>query len=299
MLSAKNMKPLFVVKPSKIEWDAYNSGKSREEIIDGYKRDGANWQVIMDSDFRQQEVRRGFVSAFYPDLEMVSLSEFVKTHKQLLETGKFDVVISLGGDNSFTRVSHFLEDVPILGITSDPINSVGALNSEKANIETILKVKRCLAGGNFYFEEWTRIECELNGKKQLPFATSEIFLGERLRKNMSRHILTDRKGNSREQKCSGLLVCSGAGSTGWFNSCSEYLPYKPTEREIRYVVTELFRKQRTEHPDDELLEGEEISVTSLNDDGIISIDSWEEKPFNRGAVAKIRAGKPLKVMKLK
>ncbi len=301
------MKILVIAKQTKLEWDAMNRRKTEREVIEEYKREGANWEAIVASHKHQNEMRANFSDVIQP-LELLDVGDFARHHKYFLKE-KWDLVISLGGDNSFTRVSHFLTDTPLLGVTVDPARSHGALNSEKvSSLEDIQRIAQCLKGG-FSVEEWTRIECELNGKKQLPLATSEIFLGERLRKNMSRHIVEDRYNNV-EQKCSGLIVATGAGSTGWMKSAKWqarpylFMPPSRVDRFLNWYTTELFnRKSESEGygwiSATPASGSHELKLTSLNDDGIISIDSWEEKKFNRGAVAKIRIGKPLKVAKLK
>ncbi len=289
------MKILVVVKPSKLEWDAQLAGGARhEEVIEGYKKAGANWQSIVDSHKHQLAMRHALDRYLKPH-EFLPLHTFVNldaTRTRALS--EVSLVISLGGDNSFTRISHFLDDHPILGITVDPIRSVGAMNSYKMFMDedAMMLPTRLLDRRFVRREEWVRAECEVDGKK-LRLATSELYLGERLRKNMSRHILL-----GKEQKSSGLIVATPAGTTGWFHSASRQKAIKETENNLKYFVTEPYIRSYPFQQFGDILPGEEFIVQSLNDDGYVSIDSWEEVPFNRGSVAKIRIGKPLKVMKL-
>src|SRR3989344_3282813 len=41
------------------------------------------------------------------------------------QVNKFDLVITVGGDGTFLDASHFIKDVPIIGVNSDPKRSVG------------------------------------------------------------------------------------------------------------------------------------------------------------------------------
>jgi NAD kinase len=110
---------------------------------------------------------------------------------------------------------------------------------------------------------------------------------------MSRHII-DWNGKQIEQKCSGLIVSTGSGSTGWWHSCGRSA-WKPTENIAKFLATELYSGDLNDDADT-LKPNDELKVYSLNDDGVVSIDSWDEYSFNRGSEAIIKLGHPLKVV---
>ena len=304
-------KKLLVYKQSKLEWDALLLGTSIKMLMKKYKKDGANADAIMRADIHQRGVRTLMEEAL--DCESETLADFESNGP-----GRADLVIVLGGDNSFTRVSQFCQGTTtILGINSDPDRSVGHLLSAKIRTKAdATEVARKIHMYDYRIEEWQRIKCKINGRK-IRLATSELFLGEKLRKNMSRHVMEHKLGKLhnwkheymdplpkkiiKEHKCSGMVLATGAGSTGWLKSTSNWNPWENTKEEFRYQVTEPYGYNLNENNlsinGDQIYPGDTFKLTSLNDDGIVSVDSWEEYPFNRGAVAEISFGDTLKVMR--
>lgn len=283
------MNKLVVCKHSKLEWDCKQSDAPRHEMVAYYTKTGANVDNIVASHEYQLRVRDSIFKHLSP--RIIMLSEFEQNYET--EMRGVNLIISLGGDNSFTRVSHFLDETPLLGICSDPKRSVGYLCSWKqVDIETSIKnLAQKLATKNFEVEDWTRIAVVLDGKSIGEHAINEVFLGEKLRTNMSRYVIGET-----EYKSSGLLVVTGAGSTGWGHSAGG-IPFPPKPSWLNVIHTEsywrLMRDPFRLNRDDTLI------VRSLNDDGIVSIDGWgkdTEYKFQRGSVAEMRVGIPLKVL---
>jgi hypothetical protein len=212
---------------------------------------------------------------------------------------KPDLIVVLGGDNSFTSVAQLCRDVPVLAVNSDPTLSLGYLTRWRVdNFKDIGRLTVAVRSGDYYTEEWTRLECNL--MPTIP-AVSEYYLGETKRKDMSRHII-EYEGESYEQKCSGLIVTTGVGSTGWYNSINWHRSqdenaFSPKVSLAKFVVTEPFRFNKGNLREGIIEPGEELVVHSLNDDGgLISADSWKERDFRRGATARIKLGNPVKVL---
>jgi len=283
------MNILIVSKYSKLEWEEKTLGLTRDELIKKYSKEKANLNAILKSHEKQLAVRNTFKSVFN-NASFVMLED---ANKQVLDL--YDLVIVCGGDNALTKVSHYLHSTPLLGINSDPERSSGCLTRYKIkDDQDVYDLAEKLDFGEFNIEQWTRLEAMVDGKV-ITSATSEYFFGERLRKDMSRHILVYR-GQEIEQKCSGLIVATGAGSTGWLRSSGHNMGiWKPTEKWFGFVATEPYNKTGFEYR--ELNEDEELKLYSLNDnDGMCSVDSWEEVPFSRGSEARIYLGEPLQVL---
>ena len=287
------MNILVVNKHSKLEWEEKTLGLTRDQLLSKYSSEKANLGAIVSSHEKQMSVRKTFASVF-PSASFVMLED---ANKQLLDV--YDLVLVLGGDNSFTKVSHYVHNTPILSINSDPDRSVGCLTRWVIKSEQdVYDLAEKLDFNEFSIEQWPRLEAMVNDKIITP-ATSEYFLGERMRKYMSRHVLVYR-GQEIEQKCSGLVIATGAGSTGWYKSASRGTPkWKPTDKLARFLATELYTVDASDGSirSAPLADGEELKIYSLNDsDGHISIDSWEEHSFTRGMEAKIYLGKPLQIL---
>lgn len=288
---------IIIPKLSKYELDMHRYNLTHEELIDKYKEEGVNLERIMSSHERQKESLNKLKNFF-------SEQQFISREKLTREiAANSDLVIAFGGDNHFQYVSHFIDNGLIMGINSDPLTSEGSL--VYFTIKDFKNTLKKLEKGDFQVEEWTRLEAGLNAN-YIGLATCDYFLGESERKYMSRHIL-ELKGKKEEQKCSGLLIITGAGSTGWYNSAYRYLnmienKFSKTKKSARFLATEPYKGRLSGYSMSEgtLEKGEELIVHSLNDDnGILSVDSLEDHNFNRGATTVIRiSDKSLNVIKV-
>lgn len=294
----KDKRILLVPKLTKVEWDMKRLNLNEQELIDFYKKEGLNLERIFSSHKKQKE-------SLEIIKKLLSNSDFIDRDSLSEETiGKYDLIISFGGDNHFQFVSHHIDDKPILGINSDPKRSEGALTSIKAN--EFKEYYNILLEGSFKIEEWTRLKVEIDDKEINELAISEIFIGEEKRFNMSRHIIKF-NGGVEEQKGSGLLIATGTGSSGWYNSASRYLfpdgnSFLKTLREARFILTEPYKGRLSPLKliNGCIKENEEIEIISLSDSSpFLSIDSLKLIKLREGARIKIKIGKPLRVIKLK
>lgn len=289
---------VIVPKLSKYEYDLFTLMLSHDELLDLYEREGINPEKILQSHKRQKEIQKKFEDKF-PG-KVIFRNFFTK---EIAKSA--DLVIALGGDNHFTFVSHMLADTPILGINSDPLTSEGVLlSSDSTKFDSLLKD---LESDNFEIEQWTRLDVEINGVKIRQSATSEVFVGNKNRMMMS-HYRIKHKSHEESQKCSGLIITTGAGSTGWYNSASRYLfedgnSFEKTSSLARFVATEPYRGKLSGN---KLLHGElesdsDLEITSAHrDGGIIAIDSVIIKDFKRDKHLKISiSNQPLNVLRFK
>lgn len=280
-------KAVLVPKATKVEHDMRRLGLAREALAAYYRAENAD--VIFASHERQLAMRRR-VRELLPEARVV---EREKLSREALAGA--DLVIALGGDNHFIRVSHFLDDTPVLGINADRVRSHGGLLSvDENNLEAV--VARARAGG-IAVERWPRIEAAVDGRP-VGRATSEFLVGELARKDMTRHVVRKNDGTEEEQKCSGLLIATGAGSTGWYGCYGA--PFGRQEPVARWVATEPFPHGPAYRlATGELRPGDALTVRSRNDArAVVSVDCLEEADFPYGSVASFRlSGSPLSVMR--
>jgi NAD kinase len=286
---------LVVTKLSKVQYDMERFGWSYAQLQDEYARGPEDKTRILTSHARQMAALE-VLSSYIEPQRIVSRNAL-----SIEDVKNASLVIAFGGDNHLQYVSHYIEgNIPIWGINSDPLTSFGALLG--AQICDLPEALGKLSRGEYRFEPWTRVRVEVDGTP-LPAALCDVYIGERERKYMSRHLLemSDQMGNTTttEQKSSGLLISTGAGSSGWAKSAGRYLhggecDFPREARYARFLLTEPSSAipdrddVRLNGPlprrcDGVLVEGEKLVVHSLNDsDGIVSIDSLEEVSFPRG-----------------
>lgn len=280
----------LVAKRSKYQLERDRLGLGHEELLSKYDKEGINSKTILMSHRRQELSRDTICSAL-----MVGHHTLDEYFAEDFSTNKPDLIVILGGDNAFTAVASRSGDIPVVGINSDPVTSVGCLTKWNSHRDTALAIRN----GHYNVERWTRLESD---RVEYP-ALSEIFLGETKRKDMSRHIL-EYRGEAYEQKCSGMLVATGAGSTGWYSSINwhrapEGNHFPPTENRARFIITEMYGYSAKDMP---LREGwleanEELVIHSLNDSGgLVSADSWWEAPFTRGMTTRIKLSSPAQII---
>lgn len=286
---------LISVKQSKLDWDMATLGASRNSVIASYRREGVDIEKIMASHNAQKRVVNQLSAYFAP--EQILERNQLTTEK----LANYDLVIAVGGDDHFKYVSHFVKDKFIIGLNSDPARSEGAITSIR--IEDLPRLLSKLEQGEFLVEEWPRLEVEVNGQL-LPPACSEIHIGDADSEMTSRSRI-EINSNGFSAKGSGVLIATGAGSTGWYKSAGRYIfplgnTWARTTPQAAFLVREPYDGRLSNHdvltgefgPRDEL-----VVKSSHNHSGVVSSDSLERLPFPRGHAAKIRFSRwPLKVV---
>ncbi|MBI5202735.1 MAG: hypothetical protein HY925_14175, partial [Elusimicrobia bacterium] len=182
---------VLVPKESKLEWDQRRLGWTRKRLLKYYR---VHADTILASHERQVEVREK-LKALLPECRIVA-----REMADAAGLERSSLVIALGGDNHFVYLSHFLKKTPILGINADRLRSHGGLlRFDERDFEAMASRLR---SGRFTLDASPRLEAKVDGKPVV-LATSELFLGERQRKHMSRHAMRVGGGPEEEHKSSG------------------------------------------------------------------------------------------------
>jgi NAD kinase len=243
---------------------------------------------VYSSHERQVESRSYLQTNVFPDAKFVfrkSLDE-VPLHT-------FDLIVSLGGDNHFTFVGHYClsNNNLILGCNSDTHTSMGALlYYDPHSLKTVIDNN----WQNTTIEEWPLIIAEIlypNGNKTVTIGSiSEVTVRNNNPDLISRYVIYY-QGLVDEQKSSGVLLCTGAGSTGWYQSCKtneeQIKPFSKTSNYFQVFSRELSKTARKKYKFTDFTVYDECTIVSDMDGGI-SIDSLPERnyPFPRGSIAK-------------
>jgi NAD kinase len=218
-----------------------------------------------------------------------------------------DLVVTIGQDGLVVNTAKYLNGQPIVAINPDPGRFDGILLpfSPEAAHDGVVRVLEDQAR----YHAVTMAAATLNdGQEMLAF--NDFLVGQRTHVS-SRYQLSWRDRTER-QSSSGVLISTGAGSTGWLSSTQhmaaavarllllDEAPKLPTLRlswddpRLAFVVREPFRSRVTgvELTAGLLEPGEELVLESLMPEGgVIFSDGVEADAlaFNSGAVAHIRA----------
>lgn len=221
----------------------------------------------------------------------------------MLFTGK-DVVVTAGQDGLVANTAKYVGAQPIVAVNPDPERFDGVL-LRYPPAETRVALRKVL-DEKMTFREVTLAEASLNDGQRL-LAFNDLYVGARTHVS-ARYQLAF--GGAREpQSSSGLIVSTGAGSTGWLSSIFNMaaavsgfsggqagaplrLPWE--DPRLVFVVREPFRSKhsRAELAAGLIEPGQELVLESqMPSGGVIFSDGVEADAldFNAGARVHIRA----------
>ncbi len=123
------------------------------------------------------------------------------------------LVVVIGPDGLVANTAKYVGDLPIVGINPDPTRIDGVLlpfhpRETRKIVDKVLKQRASIRAV-------TMAEAVLNDGQQL-LAFNDIFIGRRSHAS-ARYNLRWRQA-SESQSSSGVIVATGAGSTGWLSS---------------------------------------------------------------------------------
>jgi NAD kinase len=225
-----------------------------------------------------------------------------------------DLVVTVGQDGLVVNTAKYLNGQPIVAVNPDPGRYDGILlpfqpHQARSGVVRVLEERA-------RYHLITMAQTRLNDGQTLS-AFNDFLVGQRT--HVSARYSLSWHGKSEEQSSSGVLVSTGAGSTGWLSSVQNMArsvsallhpaagrDQPPTEdaplrlgwddRRLVFVVREPFRTRITgiSLTAGILEAGEELRIEShMPDGGVIFSDGIESDglAFNAGAVAVIRAAK--------
>jgi NAD+ kinase len=186
------------------------------------------------------------------------------------ESEGLDLVVSVGGDGTLLSASHFVADVPLLGINSAPSHSVGFFCGAKSG--EALEALREAIKGSLRQTVLTRMAVTINGEAAARRVLNDALLCHVSPAATSRYIV--HLGDVEEQqKSSGFWIGPAAGSTAAQRSAGgRVLPL--TSKQLQLVVREPY----TPHGDSYRLRhalvrpGDTLTVRSKMHDARIFFD---------------------------
>lgn len=201
-----------------------------------------------------------------------------------------DIMISVGGDGTFLDASHFVDDIPILGVNSSKSSSFGhfCTGSQDNFAELLDKV----ISGELLPEKILRLDLNLNGKRLKQRVLNEILVAHTHPAATSRYLFTI-DSIKEEQRSSGIWIGTPAGSTGSLRSAGGQIQ-SIIDNEFQYVVREPCVRPGEA---DKLLHGfvrrdQTMEVVSQMRTGAIFVDGQHiEYPFPMGDKLLVSASK--------
>ncbi len=216
--------------------------------------------------------------------------------------GRYQVVVVVGQDGLVANTAKYVGSLPIVAVNPDPQRIDGVLlpfqtSQARRAVNEVLD-------GQHRTRDVTLAEVNLaDGQRLLAF--NDLFIGcashvsARYELRVGRH--------AEPQSSSGIIVSTGAGSTGWFSSVVNMArgignwlgaaPPQPStqaweDRSLLWVVREPFvsKSSSAEHIAGRLPEGQELIIESrMSSGGVIFSDGVESDflEFNAGTIARI------------
>ena len=215
-----------------------------------------------------------------------------------------DVVITLGQDGLVANVAKYAGQQPIVGVNPDPERFDGVLLPFLPG-DTKAAVARVLAGAAVPARAVTLASVRLDDGQQL-LAFNDLFIGTRTHASARYRIAAGTR--TEPQSSSGVLVSTGAGSTGWMSSVFNMANGVATfcggqatrgvqldweDPRLLFAVREPFvsRHSQASIVAGWIEDGDEIVIESLMPSGgVIFSDGIEQDylEFNAGAIGRVR-----------
>lgn len=124
-----------------------------------------------------------------------------------------DIVVVVGQDGLVANTAKYAHNIPIIGVNPDPDRYDGVLLPFKDT--NLMQIVRRVMKGNYNYKMVTMAEAKLNHGQRL-LAFNDIFIGPRTHRSARYQVSF--KGITEAQSSSGIIVSTGAGSTGWLSS---------------------------------------------------------------------------------
>ncbi|MDP1825958.1 MAG: NAD+ kinase [Archangium sp.] len=218
-----------------------------------------------------------------------------------------DVVVVLGQDGTVANTAKYVGHCPILGVNPDPERFDGVLLPFR--VDGLRRGLDATLGGRATVKEVTLAEAVLSDGQRL-LAFNDLFLGARTHVSAHYRVRLNQQKHER-QSSSGIIISTGAGSTGWLSSVcnmasgmSRQLGGEALEpihlawdaRRLYFVVREPFisKNSSASCTAGYVNEGTPLEVESLMPSGgVIFSDGMEDDAlsFTSGLVARIGPSK--------
>jgi len=278
--------------------ERFNTRSQAKFYIEHAGGDFADYELEEDAYHRSLDVLRRSLDLGLPQ-QFVDRSLVPTFHFQ-----KEDLVVTLGQDGLVANTAKYVGNQPIVAVNPEPSRFDGVLlpfapDQARSAVTNVMEAKAII-------REITLAEVVLHDRQRL-LAFNDLFIGARSHISAQYRIACNKR--SETQSSSGVLVSTGAGSTGWISSAFNMaaglakfcggtpgrairLPWE--DRRLLYVVREPFLSRHSQAAivAGMLRPGEDLSLQSLMPSGGVIFSDGVEADFlhfNSGASAQVRA----------
>ncbi len=164
-----------------------------QDAHDAYMRALESLDEALPADLRRQFVERTLLPSFL--------------------FGPSDLVTTLGRDGLVVNTAKYLDGQPILPLNPDRLRVDGILIP--FDVGSAASVLRHVMNGRYTVSAISMARAELNDGQTL-YAVNDLFIGRQTHLSARYHIQIE--GTAEDQSSSGIIVSTGAGSTGWLRS---------------------------------------------------------------------------------
>jgi hypothetical protein len=196
----------------------FKAKKAARAVQAGNVALAARVQATEDQDFAlledEDRTYRESVTTLARDLDLgLPVQTIDRSLTPTYDFGLSAAVVVLGQDGLVANTAKYVGAVPIVGVNPDPGRFDGVLLPFRVD-EAREAVRRVL-GGKAKVRPVTLAEVQLqDGQRMLAF--NDLFVG--VRTHVSARYQLRVGGKAESQSSSGVLIATGAGSTGWLSS---------------------------------------------------------------------------------
>ncbi|WP_298421114.1 sugar kinase [uncultured Kordia sp.] len=158
---------------------------------------------------------------FYESLSIIKAATINKfkhkiIHRSFLPTYIFtenELILVIGQDGLVANTAKYVNGLPIIGINPDVERYDGILLKHSPNdLKSMLKK---ISKGNYQTKQVTMAKATLNDGQTL-LAFNDFYIGAD--SHVSSRYQIEFNGKKEQQSSSGIIISTGAGSTGWLSS---------------------------------------------------------------------------------
>jgi len=236
----------FYIQQNKVSFKAKKINSSPSKMN--------NEQMLIEQKAAENEAETEYLgyenenSNFYSALSIVEkkISSLLKVkilYQDYLPSyifGPQDVIIVLGQDGLVANTAKYVNGLPIIGINPDPSRYDGVLL--RYNTSNFIDAVNDLLNNSYKAKYISMAQANLNDGQSL-LAFNDFFVG--INSHASAQYSITYKNKTEYQSSSGIVISTGAGSTGWLSSF-----YNMTKGLINEFVPNIIELKKFTFPQD-------------------------------------------------